>query len=79
MTFLEVSYRFAGPLSAAQMKRMAELTGHYGLRRIRLDEAGQTARIEFDASRLKESEAVHWVRRAGIPLTEKVEVSSPSL
>lgn len=78
MTFLEVSYRYRGPLGAAQLKRLGELTGHYGIRRIRLDEEGAVARIEFDASRLKESEVVHWVRRAGIPLLERVTVDRPA-
>jgi len=72
MTFLEVQYRYAGPLAFAQLKRIGELPGHYGIRRIQLDEGGSTACIEYDASRLKESEVVHWVRMAGIPLTERV-------
>ena len=72
MTFLEVSYRYAGPLAPAQLKRLGELPGHYGLRRIHLDEANAVARVEFDASRLKETEVVHWIRRAGIPLTERL-------
>lgn len=78
MTYLEVNYRYEGPLSARQLKHVGALPGRYGLRRIRLDEANQIARIEFDASRLKETEAVHWVRRAGIPLTERVEVDQPT-
>ena len=73
MTYLEVAYRYVGPLSLAQMKKLGELPGHYGIRRIRLDEPNQVARIEFDASRLKETEVVHWVRRAGIPLKDRVE------
>lgn len=78
MTFLEINYRYRGPLSATQLKRLGELTGHYGIRRIRLDEEQALARIEFDASRLKESEVVHWVRRAGIPLLERVVVDRPA-
>jgi hypothetical protein len=72
MTFLEVTYRYAGPLSPAQFQRLGELTGHYGIRRIRLNESRSVASIEFDASRLKESEVRHWVRMAGIPLGERV-------
>jgi len=78
MTFLEVNYRYRGPLSPAQLKRLGELAGQYGLRRIRLDEKLSVARIEFDASRLKESEVLHWVRRAGIPLLERVPVDRPA-
>jgi len=73
MTYLEVSYRYEGPLTLEQMRKLGDLTGHYGIRRIRLDEPSQMARIEFDASRLKETEVVHWIRRAGIPLKERVE------
>jgi hypothetical protein len=71
VTYLEVAYHYAGPLTLEQMKRVGDLPGHYGIRRIRLDERHHVARIEFDASRLKESEVVHWIRRAGIPLTER--------
>jgi hypothetical protein len=78
MTYLEVYYRYAGPFSRTQMKRLGELPGHYGIRRIRLDEANQVARIEFDASRLKETEVVHWIRQAGIPLTERVQIDQPA-
>lgn len=74
MTYLEVRYRYAGPLTAAQLARVGELAGHYGILRVHLDEAESTARILYDASRLRESEVVHWVRRAGIPLTAKVAV-----
>ena len=72
MTFLEVNYRYTGPLTPTQLKRLGELPGYYGIRRLRFDEANSIVRIEYDASRLKETEVVHWVRRAGIPLTERV-------
>lgn len=75
MTFLEVSYRYIGPLTPAQRKRIGDLPGHYGIHRIRLDEENCVARIEFDASRLKETEVLHWVRRAGLPLTERIDTS----
>jgi hypothetical protein len=78
MTYLEINYRYRGPLAAAQLKRLAELPGHYGILRVRVDETNQAARILFDASRLKESEVVHWVRRAGIPLTERITVDQPA-
>lgn len=78
MTSLEVNYRYTGPLTPAQLSRLGELPGQYGILRVRLDEENCVARILFDASRLKESEAVHWVRRAGIPLTEKVPVDRPA-
>ena len=76
MTFLEVSYAYDGPLKPAQLRRLSDLTGHYGILGIFLEENRHVARIRFDASRLKESEAVHWVRLAGIPLTERVAVNS---
>ncbi len=75
MTYLEVHYRCAAPLQRAQLERLAELPGHYGIQRVRLDEQNRIACIAFDASRLKESEVVHWIRGAGIPLTEKVDAS----
>ncbi|MFQ5662966.1 MAG: hypothetical protein ACE5HL_03955 [Terriglobia bacterium] len=76
MTYLEVGYRYTGPLGPAQMERMGELPGTYGIRRIRLDETNCLVQIEYDASRLTETEVVHCFRRAGIPLTEKVDANS---
>ena len=78
MTFLEVLYRYDGPLTAEQGKRVGALTGHYGILGVWLDEERRTARIRFDASRLKETEIVHWVRRAGLPLTERAPVNATS-
>ncbi len=78
MTYLEVSYRYTGPLAPVQLKRLGELPGQYGILALQMDEEKQVARIRYDASRLTESEVVHWVRRAGIPLTERVEVNSIS-
>jgi hypothetical protein len=60
------------------MMRVGDLPGHYGIRRIRLDEERCIACVEFDASRLKESEVVHWIRRSGIPLTERIGVDEPA-
>lgn len=72
MTYLEVVYRYSGTLTPAQMRRLGELTGVYGLQRLRVEESKQEIRIEFDASRLKETEVVHLVRLAGIPVQEKL-------
>ena len=74
MTYLEVCYRYAGKLTLEQMRRLGELGGVYGLRGIRVEEESSQIRIEFDASRLKETEAIQLVRQAGIPLTEKVAI-----
>ncbi len=76
MTFLEVRYRYEGALTRERVRRVGELTGHYGILGVWLDEGSHTARIRFDASRLKETEVIHWVRRAGLPLTVRVAVDS---
>lgn len=76
MTYLQTSYRFRGTLSRTQMKRLGDLPGHYGIRRIHIEEKNNLAQIEYDASRLKEAEVVHWIRKAGIPLTERVDASA---
>jgi sulfite reductase beta subunit-like hemoprotein len=74
MTMVEVCYRLPGKLTLAQMRKLGELSAVYGLRRIRVDEDRQEIQVEFDASRLKESEAVNLLRQAGIPLAEKVQL-----
>ena len=76
MTSIEIIYSLAAPLTAEQSARIGELTGQYGVERIRVDEEQQTIRIRYDASRLKETEVIQRVRESGIPAEKRLRVEA---
>ncbi len=47
----------------------------YGLRRVQWDEKKRTIRIEYDASRLNEDTIASLLRRAGLDLQEKLDLT----
>ena len=49
----------------------------YGVRAVRVDEAAKTVRIEYDATRLSEAVVHQFLRRCGIDVVERVELSAP--
>ena len=72
MTLVEITYELQAPLSAEQLRKLGEFANTYGLRRFRVDEARNRLTFEYDASRLKESEVAHVLRRAAIPVTRRI-------
>lgn len=74
MTCLDVTYRFRGQLAAAVLRRLADLRGYYGIVQLHLNEAENQLRVEYDASRLKETDVQHLLRLTGVDITEKVEL-----
>ena len=76
MTFVQIIYSLAAPLTAEQSARIGELTGQYGVEKILVDEEKQTIRIRYDASRLKESEVIQRVRESGIPAAKRLRVEA---
>jgi hypothetical protein len=72
MTLVEVTYDLQAPLRPEQLRALGAFANTYGLRRFHVDEQRQQIRFEYDASRLKESEVAHILRRARIPVERKV-------
>ena len=72
MTLLEITYQLQSPLTTEQLTRLGEFSNTYGLRRFRVDETKNHLSFEYDASRLKETQIVHVLRAAKIPVTGKV-------
>jgi hypothetical protein len=72
MTLLEITYQLQSPLTMKQLSRLGEFANTYGLRRFRVDETKNHLTFEYDASRLKETQVLHVLRQANIPVTGKV-------
>ena len=72
MTLLEITYQLQEPLTPHQLATLAEFANTYGLRRFHVDEAKNHLSFEYDASRLKETQVMHVLRCAKIPVTAKI-------
>ena len=75
MTYLEVTCRYRDNLSAPVLRRLADLRGYYGIVRLHIDEEERQLRVEYDASRLRETDVLHMLRLAGVDITEKIELT----
>jgi hypothetical protein len=72
MTQLDVLYRYGVPPTEAGSLAMAKVREVYGVRRLEVNEAEKTVRVEYDASRLTEPVIHQLLRRAGLDIVEKM-------
>ena len=72
MTAVEVVFKYSVPPTEQIMRAMDSVREVYGIRRIRFNEAEQTIRVEYDATRLNEASVSALLRRTGLDLTGKL-------
>ena len=72
MTFMEITYELQSPLTETQLRRLGQFANTYGLRRFQVDNSGKLLSFEYDASRLRETQVVHALGQASIPVIRKV-------
>lgn len=72
MTTMEVSYRYANPPNESVMRALDSVREVYGIRKLNLNEKERIARVEYDASRLKEPVVANLLRKAGLAIEEKL-------
>ena len=72
MTLVEITYELQSPLTQEQLRSLGAFANTYGLRRFRVDDAKNQLSMEYDASRLRETEVAHVLRQARIAVTRKV-------
>ena len=72
MTLMEITYELQSPLEPEQLRALGSFANTYGLRRFRVDEKTNRLSFEYDASRLKETQVIHVLRRAKIAVIRKV-------
>jgi hypothetical protein len=72
MTQLDVLYRYGAQPTERAVLALAKVRDVYGVRRMAFDEAAQTVRVEYDASRLNGAVIHQLLRRAGLDIVETV-------
>jgi hypothetical protein len=71
MTLVEVTYDLTAPLRPEQLRTLGQFANTYGLRRIHVNEQTNQIRIEYDGSRLTETEVAHVLGKARIPAMKR--------
>jgi hypothetical protein len=74
MTQLDVLYRYGVPPSERAILALSKVRDVYGVRRMAIDEAAKTVRVEYDASRLTGAVIHQLLRRAGLDIVETVSM-----
>lgn len=74
MTQLDVMYRYGASPAESAVLALAKVRDVYGIRRMVLDEAAKTVRVEYDASRLTAAVVHQLLRRAGLDIVETVSL-----
>ncbi len=75
MTLIETTYQLQEPLTRHQLEMLGAFANTYGLRRFRVVETKNQLSFEYDASRLKETQVMHVLRSAKIPVTGRLTVA----
>jgi hypothetical protein len=71
MTAVDVCFRYQTPPGEAELRALDRVWEVYGIRRIQLNEADATIRVEYDATRLSEAAVAGLLRHAGLQLAEQ--------
>jgi len=74
MTAVDVVFRYGRPPGEREMRALDNVWEVYGIRRVQINEAEKTIRIEYDATRLNEAVVAGLLRRAGIDVMEKMSL-----
>jgi hypothetical protein len=76
MTQLDAMYRYAAPPTEAVMRSVTRVREVYGIRQMHFDEAARTVRVEYDATRLTEAVVHQLLRRSGLEIVERVDLTA---
>jgi copper chaperone CopZ len=74
MTSLDVVFRYGRQPGPEELRAIDSLREVYGIRSVKFNEKENTVRVEFDASRMNEDVVAGLLRRAGIDVTEKLNL-----
>jgi hypothetical protein len=71
MTKVQLPFKLAVPLDEDSLRRLASVTGIYGILRVTPDPEGQSLTVEYDATRFGPKDVEAALARAGLPLAER--------
>jgi hypothetical protein len=71
MTLVEITYNLHSSLSYEQLAKLGEFANTYGIRKVRVDEQKNLISLEYDASRLRETQVAHVLGHAGISVSRQ--------
>jgi len=74
MTQLDVLYRYGAAPTERVILALSKVRDVYGVRRLAIDEAAKTVRVEYDATRLTGPIIHQLLRRAGLDIVETVSL-----
>ena len=77
MTQLDVVYRYSEAPDEAASRALGRVREVYGIRRLAVDEASKTVRVEYDATRLTEPVIHQLLRRSGLNILERLSLVPP--
>jgi hypothetical protein len=72
MTTVDVSYKYGIPPGEQELRAINAAREVYGVRKVQFDEKAQSVTVEYDASRLLESDIANMLRRAGLDITGRM-------
>ncbi len=77
MTTVEILFRFNAPPNESGAMALAGVRDVYGIRRVSLDPAARTVRVEYDATRLNASSVTRLIRMTGLEIAEELPLIPP--
>jgi hypothetical protein len=77
MTTVDILFRYASEPTEAVGFALANTRDVYGIRRVSLDRAARTLRVEYDATRLNAAAVAKLVRQTGLDIDEELPLIPP--
>ncbi len=77
MTTVDILFRFTAPPNESVAFALAGIRDVYGIRRVSLDPAARTVRVEFDATRLTTAAVAKLIRATGLEVAEELPLIPP--
>jgi hypothetical protein len=77
MTTVEILFRYSAPPNESVAFALAGIRDVYGIRKVSLDAAARTVRLEYDATRLTSAAVSKLIRMSGLEIAEELPLIPP--
>jgi len=77
MTTVEILFRYSAPPTEQVTLALAGTREVYGIRKLSIDRATHTLRVEYDATRLNAATVTRLVSQAGLQIAEELPLIPP--